>query len=336
VNLDLSDEQAAVDALFRSFFHRECPPATVRAAEGLGFDPGLWARLRDTGAPAIAIPETSGGGGGGLFDATLLTEAAGAHLAPVPIVEHVVAARLLCAVGATAALAQALDAGRPVSLALRPAEDTAVLVPAGAVAASVIVRSADHLVLCHGEPPMVAAPNGAGLPVADRCLDPSTVLGDASTLPAYEHAVAEWRLLMAAALIGVAEAALAIGVDYVRERHQFGVPIGSFQAIQHGLAELPGQISGARLLAPRGAWRGDQGDEPGFCRDASMAFVFATELARTVTSRVVHYQGGYGVMQEYDAQLYYRRARGWPAQLGDPDGEVDQLADLLYGPARPR
>jgi len=333
VNLDLTDDQAAVDDLFRAFFARECSPAVVRGAERLGFDPVLWARLSETGAHVVAIPEALGGGGGGLFDAVLIAEAAGRHVVPVPIVEHVVVARLVASLGAAVAIEEAVIAAAPMTLALRPAAGTATLVPAGAVAAAVIVWSGERLLLARGDPPMVATPNGAGLPVADRSLDGATVLGDGdSAAQAYAQAVDEWRLLMAAALVGLADAALWMGVGYVQERRQFGVPIGSFQAIQHGLAELPGPISGARLLTRRAAWRRDHDDEVGFRRDASMAFVFATELARTVTSRVIHYYGGYGAMEEYDAQLYYRRARGWPAQLGDPYGEVDHLAGLLYGP----
>lgn len=200
-------------------------------------------------------------------------------------------------------------------------------------------------------PPGVAVPNGAGLAVADRSLAGATTLAEGpGAVAAFERAVDEWRLLSASALVGLAAAALDLGVAYVSERQQFGVPIGSFQAIQHGLAELPGPLSGIRLLVARTAWRSAHRVEPdgtaeldlggaaelGAARPelaagAAMAFHAATELARTVTGRVLHYHGGYGVMEEYDVQLYHRRARGWPAQLGDPADELRRVADLLYG-----
>ncbi len=180
---------------------------------------------------------------------------------------------------------------------------------------------------------MVPAPNSAGLPIADRPVVNAIAIAEGPRATAlHQLAVDEWRLLTAAMLVGLADAALSLGVAYVRHRHQFGVPIGSFQAIQHGLAEIPGPLSGARLLVRRAAWRADNQRDFQLARDATMAFFFATELARMITERVVHYHGGYGVMEESDIQMYYRRARGWPAQLGDPAVELDRLADLLYGP----
>jgi len=137
-------------------------------------------------------------------------------------------------------------------------------------------------------------------------------------------------VLLAALLVGAADTALWLGVDYVKTRHQFGVPIGSFQAIQHGLAELTAPLAGARLLAAKAAWAADH-DAENAARLARMALLFAADLAQVVTARAMHYHGGYGVMAEYDPQLYYRRAKGWPVQLGDPAHEYQKLADVLYG-----
>ena len=317
MNLGLDDDQLAVRELFASFFERECPSSVVREHEDLGFAPKLWARLGETGAPSMALAE----GGAGLLELALVAEEAGRHLAPVPLVEHVVATRLLERVGVH------VDTDEPVTLALRPSGS---LVPAGAVAHHIVALDADgRLVLVDSPPPGKAVPNYAGMPLADRDLD-GVVVADAGGV-LHAGAVDEWRILMASMLVGLAEAALHLGVAYVQERRQFGVAIGSFQAIQHGLAELPGQISGARLLADRAAWRADHG--VAVDHDAPMALLFAAELAQTVTSRALHYHGGYGVMEEYDVQLHYRRAKGWPAQLADPAREVARLADLLYGDA---
>jgi alkylation response protein AidB-like acyl-CoA dehydrogenase len=150
-------------------------------------------------------------------------------------------------------------------------------------------------------------------------------------------------VLVAAALGGIADAALDLGVEYAKARQQFGVPIGSFQAVQHGLADLPALIDGARLLAHKAAWAGER-TEPGRCdvddNDvtdfsslASMAFLFATDAAARATDRSLHVHGGYGFSAEYDIQLYYRRARGWPLVLDDPGRECLRLADRLWGPS---
>jgi alkylation response protein AidB-like acyl-CoA dehydrogenase len=171
------------------------------------------------------------------------------------------------------------------------------------------------------------------------------VRSDAKVLgSATEHSelTDQWRVLMASALVGLAEAALVLGTAYVTERRQFGVPIGSFQALQHGLADLPGMVEGARLLVGKAAWardaRPDQvvdlatNDVSDARALAVMALLFASETASLVTDRVLHYHGGYGCADEFDIQLYYRRARSWPMAIGPRRSERRLLADLLLPP----
>src|SRR5439155_20005537 len=182
----------------------------------------------------------------------------------------------------------------------------------------------DRVVAVTSTPAMQSPANHACAPLADRAVEgPVEVSADMAA------AVDEWKVLTAAALVGVAAKAQELGVQYAIARHQFDRPIGSFQAVQHGLADMVGSIHGARLLVGKAAWACDH--EPGErARLASMAFLFATELARTSTARSLHYHGGYGVMREYDIQLYYRRARGWPLVYQDTEHEYLALADQLF------
>jgi Acyl-CoA dehydrogenase, C-terminal domain len=317
VDLELDADQQAVADLFSNFFTKECPSTLVREHEPLGFAPGLWQQLTALDLDALATDA-------GLFEAVLVGESAGTVLAPVPVAEHLAARRLLARLGVDPPSGDA-----PLTLALSTRDDRRVLVPAGAIARAVVTRHADAIGLAEGPAPGVAIPNTAGLPLAARALTDARVIAHGkSAVAEFERALDEWRLLLASMLTGLADAALTIGADYVRDRHQFGVPIGSFQAIQHGLAEFPGPLAASRLLVRRAAWRADQG-EPTLTVDAPMAFLFATDLARRVSERSLHYHGGYGVMAEYDIQLYYRRARGWPAQLGDPEAEYERLGTLL-------
>jgi hypothetical protein len=127
----------------------------------------------------------------------------------------------------------------------------------------------------------------------------------------------DWLRLTAATLVGLAARALEIGVAYVKERHAFGVPIGSFQAVAHPLADAAAAVDGARLLAYEATWAAD--DAPERARElAALAFGFAGETARDVTARSLHFHGGYGFMMEYDVQLYWRRARAWTNVWGEP------------------
>jgi alkylation response protein AidB-like acyl-CoA dehydrogenase len=147
----------------------------------------------------------------------------------------------------------------------------------------------------------------------------------------YEQARDEWRVLTSGALVGLGTAALGLGVGYAKERHQFGVPIGSFQSIARDLADVATLIDGARLLARQAAWARAEDDQD-FHSLAGMAFLFATRAARRASNVALHVHGGYGFTLEYDIQLYYRRAQAWPLAFGDPQLGVAQLADALFGP----
>jgi alkylation response protein AidB-like acyl-CoA dehydrogenase len=331
-DLALDASQEAVADLFGRFFATECPPDVVRASEPLGFSPTLWEQLRALGAPGIGAPEDAGGGGAAMVDLALVAEAVGASVAPVPIVEHMVAARAYPEPAI-------VDGTELAALALHPARDgTWAMVSGGAVAHVVVGLDGDDLVAVHAEPPGVALPNHADAPVADRATAGRRVqLGSGSD---FERILTEWRVLLAASLAGLGRRALQLGTDYAKERIQFGRPIGGFQAVQHGLADCVPLVEGAALLARKAAWAVDEGrhgaldwaenDVHDPAALATMAFSFASEAAALTTKRSLQYHGSYGFSREYDVQLYYRRARGWPLLLDSPARERAALADLLW------
>ncbi len=333
-----SEDQQAVSEAFGDLFAREATPEVVRAAEGRGgFDRGLWHKLAAAGAPGMAVPAADGGGAS-LVDLAVVVYEWGRRIAPVPLVEHAVTARLLCTGagrGVPRELRDAVVSGDLMAtLALRPVSTggSARLVPAGAVADVVTGLRDGALVLDRSEPPGEARPNTADLPLADRDLSGAAVIatGEAAR-DAWNAALTEWKALMAVAYTGLASEVLAMGVAYVKQRHQFGVPVGSFQAVQHGLADAATRAEGARLLAFRAVSELDAG-HPGGERLASMALLFGAESARFASDRVLQYHGGYGYSAEYDVQLYYRRAAAWLLQLGEPAAEVARLAEHDLGP----
>jgi alkylation response protein AidB-like acyl-CoA dehydrogenase len=336
----LSEVQTEIRDLFADFFRRQSPTSVARAAEPLGFDKDLWQRLITTGATGMAVPEAAGGGGSTLSDLVVVAEELGRAIAPVPLLEHQVAAR--------AHPDPTLVSGELIAgFAPRPADANGLwaLVPGGAVADVVVGLDGDEFVAVASPAPGTGPANFGSSPLADRSARTGerVVLGDAE---AFSRARDEWLVLLSAALTGIATSAMDIAVAYVNERHQFGVPIGSFQAVQQGLADLPGLIAGAQLLVHKAAWAadgGEQGTGTGALTDdvddnaihtpaalASMAFVFASDVAATATDRSLHYHGGYGFAEEYDIQLFYRRARGWPLAYSDQDRESLRLADQLF------
>jgi alkylation response protein AidB-like acyl-CoA dehydrogenase len=342
-DFSLSLEQQELREAFAAMFEKESPSARVRAAEPLGFDADLWRTLVAAGVISMGLPEASGGDGADLVDLVLVAEQFGRSVAPVPLVDAIVAARLLAASGAPAPMIDAVADGTKVAAVALHAVDVGErqLVSAGAVAPVVLGMEAGALVAVdtHTDalPPAVA--NLGAAPMAWRTLseDGSTRVVLADGVRAHElhaHAVTEWKLLMAAAQTGIAQGALDLSIEYANQRHAFGVPIGTFQAISHSLVDVATGIEGSRHMYRRAAW---------FCEhepldaeaEVLMAYVHARETANGAASTGIHVQGGFGFTLESDLQLYFRRAKGWALVSGDPHDDLRALGDLCYGPRTP-
>nr|BFE58400.1 acyl-CoA dehydrogenase family protein [Dactylosporangium thailandense] len=352
MDLELTPDERDVAEAFARVFARDSSSERVRAAQAAGFDPALWKTLAGMDAIGIAVPATAGGSGGGFVELALIAEAAGRRLACVPLIEAAVAARLLADAGAPADLvAEAVSGERITVFAPRPAEQgVARRVPAGSVAEGVIALEGDELVLVYGPSapgdhgggpggrtglgpendsvgpsgPGVAAGRDLGFQaVADRPLrgtglDRHVLAAGVQAHDLWRRARDRWRLGTAAACTGLAAEALDIAVRYATERHQFGAPIGSFQALQQPLADVAMAADGARLVAREAAWRHDHGLES-WVGAAAVAFAHAAETAVRAAELCLHVHGGYGFTLEYDAQLYLRRAKATRLSAGDPD-----------------
>ena len=345
MDLGLTSEQEALVASFTDLLSERSTTAHVRAAEPLGFDDALWRVMLDVGVLEMAVPEERGGWGADLVDLALVAERTGAALAPVPSVETQTAARLLAGLPAAAAAAglEAVLAGEQlVTMAVRAARrGKATLVPAGAVADSAIVLDGDALVLVSlNDANRKHVANLASAPLADiEVAQPSAASAAVElargpdALAAWETAIDEWLTLTAAALIGSATAAHRMTCEYARERQTWDKPIGTYQAVAHPLADAATALDGARLLARKAAWALSGGRERGENRGrelAAMAFAFAAETARDVSYGAVHFHGGYGFTLEHDAQLHYRRARGWARVWGEPRKALLRVASARY------
>jgi alkylation response protein AidB-like acyl-CoA dehydrogenase len=336
VDLGLSDEQRQLVTSFGNLLSKASSAEQVRAAEPGGFDETLWRTLLDTGAVTMAVAEARGGWGAPRLDLALVAEQVGRALAPAPVIEAQVAARLLAQIGSPPAL-DALDrvlAGEQVvTVALHPPRaGVAALTPAGAVCDTVVVLDGGRLLL-------VPVGDGARRPVANLAAAPladldvaaggTTLATGATAVERFEAALDEWLVLTAAALVGIGAAALDLGCAYATERRAFGAPIGTFQGVSHPLADDATHVDGARLLVRKAAWALDEGAARG--RElAAMAFAFAARTGEAATYDALHVHGGYGFMLEYDVQLHYRRARGWARVWGDAEAADRRAAAARY------
>jgi alkylation response protein AidB-like acyl-CoA dehydrogenase len=340
VDLDLSDDQEALRSALHDFFEKEAPTEVVRAAEPLGFDAALWRKVVGLGLGAIAVPEERGGGGAGFVELAIAAEILGRTLAPVPLIEATVATTLLASLPAGPEL-EPLVAGAVAgdllpTVALHPVTGAvARVVPAGAAAdVMIVLRGEDLLAVRAADGPVTALPNLGAMPVADRPVDPATAIVVATgpeAVAAHRRAVAHWQLLTGAALVGLTDRALEIGIDYVMQRRAFGVLVANFQTVQHRLSDDATALEGARLLAYEAAWAHDAGLATAGAL-AAMSFLFASDTAFTTASDSLHFHGGYGYTLEYDIQLYFRRAKAWPLVAGDRRRAYAELAHGLFDP----
>jgi len=334
VNLRLTDEQRALRETFAGLFAKECTPDVVRAAEPLGHDSSLWARMSDIGLLNIGVPEDLGGAGAGLFELVLVAEEAGRRLAPVPLAESIAATRLLAACGANDLLQLVLDGARLVSLGSAPGPLTTQVLADGAVADVVLGLVDGRLVAVSRPTDARAISNMGSLPLArwSNATDAEVLSEGPYAAQAFSRALCEVRVLRAAALVGLAAEAIELGAAYARERSAFGIPIGSYQAVAHPLADALVAKDGAQLLAWKASWalETDHPDAPVLARQA---FIFAAEVASHAAQHSLHIHGGYGFTEECDIQLYYRRSQAWAAVVADPERELLALADGILSEA---
>ena len=331
LDYSLTADHEALQAAYKDFFKTHCSIETVWAAEESGFDKNMWERLCAMGATTMALPESVGGDGATLVDLTLVAEEIGRSLAPVPWVDHVCAARLLARLGALDA-----DAVHGKHLAaFDPQQDSVFgvrLIPTGSIADQILVRDDQDIVgLTFGTRP-AKVDNIGRLPMA--WVDPagadsrSVLASGPQALAEYQRALDEWRVLTAAALVGLVEETMTIAAEFAKNRYTLGVPISTLQGISHPLANIAITVQGGRNLARRAAWFLD--NEPDERPElAPSAFVFMAEEASKAATMAVHVQGGLGVSTEAAASAYLVRARGWALAGGDPAASAKYIAEIV-------
>jgi butyryl-CoA dehydrogenase len=137
------------------------------------------------------------------------------------------------------------------------------------------------------------------------------------------------RIGIASQSVGLAQACLNASVAYAKERIQFGKPIAQFQAIRWMVADMATQIEAARLLTLNAAAMKDRGEN--FSASASMAKVFASEMANHVAYQALQIHGGYGYMKDFAVERYYRDARVFTLYEGTSEIQRTVISNSLLG-----
>lgn len=333
MQLNLSDSETMLQDTARRLFKDEATPERLRDAEKEGFDRGLWEQLASLGIPAMRhLPVAEGGMS--LLDAAIIAGEAGRFVAPVPIVETIVAGGLLHRANASAELIDRLGENGVATLVLNPAQDAGEQPVLGAPHADVVLALIDDELIALTDFRTEMAPNIASASLA--MIDPKNIDATRHVLAKgtlatdlFSAAREEWNVLTAAFLAGLGRRALEMAAEYSCERHAYGSPIGSYQGIAHPMADAATDMDGARLLAWRAIGSIASSDKKAGAR-AAMAYWWSTHSVDRAVQHAVRTFGGYGLSLEYDIQLYFRRAKLLAIVGGAPDKNLDRVAARLW------
>jgi alkylation response protein AidB-like acyl-CoA dehydrogenase len=157
----------------------------------------------------------------------------------------------------------------------------------------------------------------------DGCRVPADhVLGERGRgYPQFLETLADGRVAIAALSVGLARGCLEESVRYATEREAFGRPIGAFQALQFKIADMKVAVENARLATHRAAWLRDAGRP--FATEASIAKLYASEIATTCAREAVQVHGGYGYTEEFPVARFYRDAK--VLEIGEGTSEIQRV-----------
>jgi alkylation response protein AidB-like acyl-CoA dehydrogenase len=324
MDFDLSEDQREIKRTARDLLAARSPwEAVRRAAEGGAYDPALWTELAELGWPGIAVAEEHGGQGLGGVELAVLLEELGYACAATPFLSTAAAAAAIQAEGTS-------DQRRRWLPGLASGELTAGI---GTRALATDAGDAAVLVLLDGDRAELVAHDDADVEPVET-VDPTrryARIRDSSGRgePLGEGGPTAHRLhaAIAAEVVGVSQRALDMTVEYVKQRKQFGVPVGGFQAVSHRCAEMLLQTETARSTAYFAAWAADA-DADRLPEAAALAAAAAAEGGRGVTASAIQAHGGIGFTWEADVHWLYKRAQLDAALLGGPGRHRAALARI--------
>ena len=344
MRFSLSQEQAMFRDTARDLFHKHCPPAAVRAAwnEPTGRVPGLWARLAEVGIAGMTVPEAHGGLGMNELDLVPVLEEAGRAAAPEPLLETTaVGAPLLRDAGSPALCEQWLPrvVSGEVVLAVclgRPGGPEPVHTSFADEARLILVQVGDEI---HAVPrtkadvfaPQLSVDGSRRLfSLAFRPSEATRIASGEQARRAVEAAFDRAALAASAELCGLARRMLDMTVEHVNVRHQFGKPVGSFQAVKHHLASALVELEMARPVVLRAGYSYAHGD-PERSLHVSMAKARASDAARAVAKAALQCHGAIGYTVEYDLHLYMKRAWALAREWGDAAWHRARAGRAIFG-----
>jgi alkylation response protein AidB-like acyl-CoA dehydrogenase len=325
MDFDLNEEQKEIKGVAHELLAARSPFSKVReAAERAAYDPALWQELVELGWPGIAVSAENGGQGLGAVELSVLVEELGYACAATPYLSTAAAAVVIEATGTPEQRSKWLPG-------LASGEQTAGLGPRELVADA---NDAAVILLLDGDDATLidrADADVEELVTIDPTRRFATVSGEGE--PLSSGAADRARIAIASELIGVCQRALDMTLEFVKDRKQFGVPVGSFQAVAHRCAQMLLGTESIRSAAYFAAWAADA-DPDRLSEGAALAAAAAADNGREVTGSAIQAHGGIGFTWEADVHWLYKRAQLDAALLGGARRHRASLARL--GSARVR
>jgi acyl-CoA dehydrogenase-like protein len=308
LDFSLTGHQELLQQTAHKLLERECPPALVRAhIEDISVYASLWHHLSEYTAL----------GAGPAADLCLFLEETGYAAAPGPFLATAMFTSLTGEVETTGTVALVDDATQPFVLELDRVDRVAIVLPGPRLA-----------VLDAGD---VTARFIATVDFSRRLFQ-IEVPADISAPTLDPDSLTRWRdrayTSLAAETVGTARRIFEMSLAYAKERKQFDVPIGSFQAIQHKLADMSLALERATAAVHYAAMTID-GDDPQRTRACHVAKAAAGEAARRILKDGIQIHGGIGYTWEHDLHLYLRRATADEYLFGTTGWHLDRIAALL-------
>jgi alkylation response protein AidB-like acyl-CoA dehydrogenase len=361
MDFHFSDEQDMLRELAREILVSEVDGEFLKAVEAThaGFDAGLWAKLAEANLLGLLTPEEQGGMGFGFLEVCVLLEEVGRTLAPVPIRETLVLGALpILSFGTDAQKAEWLTA-----IAKGEAILTGPLLQPGEEANVRAVRSGDGWVLdgeydlvsyvdranrilvpaLSEEGPLLflVDPSGEGFTTIRNEMSNRQALFsirfEAMKVAASDRlggddldgtralaAMHDFNLVATCAMqVGVSDRAIEMTAEYVREREQFGVPIGSFQAVHHRMADAYVDLEAMRWTCWRAAWKASAGQDAS--REAMVAKFWSADAGPRIADSCQHLHAGHGVDLDYGIHRYFLWTKSLELSLGSATPQLVRL-----------
>lgn len=337
MEFNFTEDQRLLQETVRDFLTGECPVEFVRAQweTETGRSPEFWAKFAEIGVPGLLVPEEHGGLGMNEIDLVLVMVEIGRSALAEPVVPTAaVAVPLIRDCGDEALAAEWLPKIAMGEAIVAVGQPASPLVPEAEVADLLILRSGDGL---------YAVPAGDARITPQRSNDPSQKLAtvefdakpgqliasgdDADRLEA--AALDRGALAAAAQQLGVCHQLIQMSVEYTTERKQFGVPIGTFQAVKHHVANVRVALEYAHSHVERAA-HSVAHDTKSRSVDVSMAKIAAGEAALLGSSNSLQVHGALGYTWEQDLHVWMRRAWTLDLAWGETAWHRERVASALF------